>query len=150
MPQCGAAESIMKLVGEAQRQDELRALLHEVGNGDENRVRAAREALRSVPGISTELLATLQVAIRMDTLATGLETLQSEHVERGKRGCSTLQVSMVKLEKKFFRGVCLCLLLPILLWAFFSVAQFLWRKQRAPRVYERTVDHVGSRDHGTD
>ena len=150
MPSCGAAESILKLVGEAQRQDELRTLLYDVGNGDEERVRAAREALRSVPGISTELLATLQVAIRMDSLATGFETLQAEHVERGKHGCSTLRVSVVKLERRFFRGLCLCLLLPILLWAFISVAQFLWRRQQVPQAHGRTVDHVGSRDNGTD
>lgn len=145
-----AAESITRLIGGLHHPNEVRNLLDEVDNGDEERSRIAKETLRNLPGVSTELLATLQVAIRLDEFSTALISLQRQHNEIhgiGGRGCPPLKIETERLQKMFFRGVCICLLVPILLWAFISATQFLWRQQE-PQTVERAVQDVWNRDSG--
>ena len=111
----GASEGIIKLIGGLQHPNQVRVLLEEMDNGAPESASAARDTLNELPNVSTELLATLQVAILVDEISSNLKVLQAEHIKRGRSGYSVLILKIKKIKKKFFHKIYIYLFIPIIL-----------------------------------
>lgn len=131
-----AADAITKLIGDFSHRDHVKNLLEEVGNGDDEKSEIARSTLLSMPNVSVELLATMTVAVKLDesirtanSNTRAIRELKREHdAIHGpeSKGCSALKLGFERMEKMFFRGVCICLGVPTFLWIMMMVAKHFW------------------------
>jgi len=113
-----SSSAITKLIGNLPSNREVKNLLEEVDNGDEATSRVAVDTLQSL-NISKEMLGIMTIAIHLDETDRVLKEVNKmyKHIRSPEfEGCSALKLAVERIQKMFFRGVCICLGIPLLLW----------------------------------